>query len=209
MKPRELVNELMAAIYDRGPRGRVEAFEPSATLRPCQEANFRPNGLNNVRVPAKLAGGRRKLDPFLDGIGRSGRRRVPGRREWVRARNLLHIPSVQIDEVVVGRRCSPLHIDLAGYELRVLEGAEKLLRRPDPPALLIARDSALADCGHAPRQIVGWLAAREYTACYYDGRRHVMLHTADPWRIHRVLSAFPVGAHNVVSRRLARRADAV
>ena len=274
MKPRELINEIMAAIYDRGPkgashgrrreinlggglildditghaavdrhvvgfmlryldpgdtmidvganigiysvlagailgpRGRVEAFEPSPTLRPCLEANLKRNGLANVRVHAKLAGGRRMLDPFVDGIGRSGRRRVPGRREWVRAKNLLHIPSVQIDEVVVGRRCSLLHIDVAGYELRVLEGAEELLRRPNPPALLIAMDSALADYGHSPRQVMGWLAAREYAACFYDGRRHVMLHAADPWRLHRVLFAFPVGAHNLISRRLARRADA-
>jgi FkbM family methyltransferase len=274
MKPRELINEIMAAIYDRGtkgaphgrrreinlgggllldditgravidphvvgfmlryldpgdtmidvganigiysvlagailgPRGRVEAFEPSPTLRPCLEANLKRNGLTNVRVHAKLAGGRRMLDPFVDGIGRSGRHRVPGRREWVRARNLLHIPSVQIDEVVVGRRCSLLRIDVAGYELRVLQGAEELLRRPNPPALLIAMDSALADYGHSPRQVMGWLAAREYAACFYDGRRHVMLHAGDPWRLHRVLFAFPVGAHNLISQRLARRADA-
>ncbi len=200
MKPRELVNEIMAAIYDRGPkgaphgrrrdvalggglvldditghagvdrhvvgfmlrylnpgdtmidvganiglysvlagailgpRGRVEAFEPSPTLRPCLEANIKRNGLTNIRVHPKLAGGRRMIDPFVDGIGRSGRRRVPGRREWVRARNLLQISSIQLDEVVVGRRY--------------------------------------------------------------------------PWRLHRMLFAFPVGAHNLISQRLARRADA-
>ena len=232
MKPRELINEFMATIYDRGPRGarhgarreidlgggllldditgratvdphavgfmlryldpgdtmidvgahigiysvlagaivgsrgRVEAFEPSPSLRPCLEANLKSNGLTNVRVHAKLAGGRRMVDPFVDGIGRSGRRRVPGKREWVRAQNLLHIPSMQIDEVVVGRRCSLLRIDVAGYELRVLQGAEELLRRPNPPALLIAMDSALSDYGQAPRQVMGWLAAREYAVCF-------------------------------------------
>src|ERR1051326_2383615 len=132
MKPRELINEIMATIYDRGPkgashgprreitlggglildditgraaidphvigfmlryldpgdtmidvganigiysvlagaivgrRGRVEAFEPSPTLRPCLEANLRRNELTNVRVHAKLAGGRRMVDPFVD-----------------------------------------------------------------------------------------------------------------------------------------------
>ena len=55
---------------------------------------------------------------------------------------------------------------------------------------------------------MGWLAAREYAACFYDGRRHMMVHAADPWRLHRMLFAFPVGAHNLISQRLARRADA-
>ncbi len=191
-----------------GPRGRVEAFEPSPSLRPCLEANIKRNGLANVRVHAKLAGGRRMADPFVDGTGRSGRRHVPGRREWVRAKNLLHIPGVQIDEVVVGRRCSLLRIDVAGYELRVLQGAQELLRRPNPPALLIAMDSALADYGQSPRQIMGWLAAHEYSVCFYDGRRHMMFHAADPWRLHRVLFAFPAGTHNMISQRLARRANA-
>ena len=127
MKPRQIINDVMAAIYDRGPkgaiagrrreidlggglilddiagqavidphvigfmlryldpgdtmidvganigiysvlagaivgrRGRVEAFEPSPTLRPCLEANLRRNELTNVRVHAKLAGGRRMI----------------------------------------------------------------------------------------------------------------------------------------------------
>jgi FkbM family methyltransferase len=191
-----------------GSRGRVEAIEPSPSLRPCLEANLVRNGLPNVRVHAKLAGGRRMQDPFVDGIGRSRRRRVPGRREWVRDQNLLHIPSIRIDEMTVGRRCSLVRIDVAGYELRVLEGAEELLRRPNPPVLLLALDSALADYGHSPRQILAWLAARDYAVCFYDGQRHLMVHSAEPWRLHRVLFAFPVGAHNLVSQRLARRANA-
>jgi len=57
-------------------------------------------------------------------------------------------------------------------------------------------------------RIMGWLAAREYAACFYDGQRHMMVHAGDPWRLHRILFAFPVGAHNLISQRLARRADA-
>ena len=82
------------------------------------------------------------MDPFVDGIGRSGRRRVPGRREWVRGRHLLSVPSMRIDELLVGRRCSLLRVDAAGYELTVLQGAEELLRRPHAPALLVAVDEA-------------------------------------------------------------------
>ena len=197
---------LAGAILGR--RGRVEAFEPSPSVRPCLEANLRRNGLANVRVHAKLAGGRRMMDPFVDGIGRSGRRRVPGRREWVRGRHLLSVPSIRIDELLVGRRCSLLRVDAAGYELTVLQGAEELLRRTHAPALLVAVDeAALADFGHTPRQLVGWLAAREYEVCFYDGERHRIVHAGQPWRFGRTLFAFPQSDRNAISRRLARRAE--
>src|SRR5262249_5750055 len=107
-----------------------------------------------------------------------------------------------------GRRCSLVRIDVAGYEMRVLEGAGELLRRPNPPVLLVAVEKALSDYGHTPRPIMGWLAAREYAACFYYGQRHRMVDAAEPWRLHRMLFAFPVGAHNLISQRLARRADA-
>jgi FkbM family methyltransferase len=197
---------LAGAIIGR--RGRVEALEPSPTVAPCLEANIERNGLINVRIHAKLAGARRAKLPFADGIGRSGRRRVPGRREWVRQQHLLQIPSVQIDELMVGRRCSLMRIDAAGYELRVLEGAEELLRRPHPPSLLIAvEEAALADFGHTPRQLLGWLAARDYETCFYDGEHHRILHAGMPWKLNRMLFAFPQVARNDISRRLARRAD--
>jgi FkbM family methyltransferase len=191
-----------------GERGRVEAFEPSPTLRPCLEENLRRNGLGNVRIHAKLVGGRPMIDPFSDGKGFWRRRRVPARRDRVAKESLLQIPTVQLDELLVGRPCQLLRIDVAGYELRVLEGAEGLLRRPSGPALLIAFDRALADYGWSPRQLIGWLAAHGYETCFYDGRRHMILHVAEPWRLHRMLFAFPRAARNRISQRLARRADA-
>jgi FkbM family methyltransferase len=191
-----------------GERGRVEAFEPSPTLRPCLEANLTRNGLGNVRIHAKLVGGRPMIDPFSDGNGFRRRRRVPARRDWVSPDTLLQIPTVQLDELLIGRTCQLLRIDVAGYELRVLEGAQGLLRRPSAPALLVAFDRALADYGWSPGQLIGWLAARDYETCFYDGQRHMMLHVAEPWRLHRMLFAFPRAARNRVSRRLARRADA-
>ncbi len=202
-----LYSVLAGAILGR--RGRVEAFEPSPTLRPWLLANLARNGLANVRVHAKLAGPGRVLDPFVDGTGRSGRRRIPGRREWVRSRHLLRIAGIPLDALHPGPRCSLLRIDAAGAELRVLHGAEELLRRPRAPCLLIAvEEAALADFGQTPQSLLGWLAARDYETCFYDGERHVMLHCARPWRLNRMLFAFPRAARNAVSRRLARRAEA-
>jgi len=38
-------------------------------LRPCLEANLARNGLGNVRIHARLVGGRSMIDPFSDGKG--------------------------------------------------------------------------------------------------------------------------------------------
>ncbi|HXQ42905.1 MAG TPA: FkbM family methyltransferase [Candidatus Udaeobacter sp.] len=190
-----------------GPEGRVEAFEPSPTLRPCLEENLRRNGLANVQVHARLVSGRRMVDPFVDGHSLTGRRRIPARRDWTRRSNLLRIASVQIDEVLPNRPCALVHIDVAGYELSVLEGAEGLLSRPDAPPLLIAMDRALADYGQSPRRLVGWLSARRYDTYFYDGLYHLLIHAAEPWRLNRVVVALPEDARSRVLQRLAQRSD--
>jgi FkbM family methyltransferase len=190
-----------------GPEGRVEAFEPSPTLRPCLEENLRRNGLANVQVHARLVSGRRMVDPFIDGQTLTGRRRIPARRDWTRRSNLLRIASVPIDEVLPGRPCALVHIDVAGYELSVLEGAEGLLSRPDAPPLLIAVDRALADYGQSPRRLVGWLSARRYDTYFYDGLYHLLVHAAEPWRLNRVVVALPESARSRVLQRLAQRSD--
>lgn len=190
-----------------GPEGRVEAFEPSPTLRPCLEENLRRNGLANVRVHARLVGGRQMIDPFVDGRSLTGRRRIPARGDRLHRGAPLPIASVPIDDVLQSRPCALVHVDVAGYELRALEGAEALLRRTDAPPLLIAMDKALADYGHSPRRLVGWLAARRYDTYFYDGIYHLLIHSAEPWRLNRVVVALPERVRNLVLHRLAQRSD--
>jgi FkbM family methyltransferase len=188
-----------------GPAGRVEAFEPSPSLRPALEANLRLNGIANVQIHANLAGDGRRLDLFVDGTGHSGRRRWSVRREGVAQRDLLRITSLPVDAVMSGRRCSLIRIGVAGGELKVLDGAVKLLGRPEAPAVLIGIDEeALADFGHIPSQLVAWLAARDHEIYAYDGDRHRLLQSSAPWRLGRLLLTFPPAARNDVSRRLAR-----
>jgi len=188
-----------------GPGGRIEAFEPSPTRRPALEANLRLNGLANVQIHANLAGDGRRLDLFVDGNGRSGRRRWSVRSEGVAQRDLLRVTSLPVDTLMRGRRCSLMRIGAAGGEMRVLEGAAGLLGRPDAPAVMIGIDEqALADFGHIPSQLVAWLAARGHEIYAYDGERNRLLQSGASWRLGRLLLAFPPAARNDVSRRLAR-----
>ena len=188
-----------------GPGGRIEAFEPSPTRRPALEANLRLNSLANVQIHANLAGDGRRLDLFVDGNGRSGRRRWSVRSEGVAQRDLLRVTSLPVDTLMRGRRCSLMRIGVAGGEMRVLEGAAGLLGRPDAPTVMIGIDEqALADFGHIPSQLVAWLAARGHEIYAYDGERNRLLQSGASWRLGRLLLAFPPAARNDVSRRLAR-----
>ena len=188
-----------------GPGGRIEAFEPSPTRRPALEANLRLNGLANVQIHANLAGDGRRLDLFVDGNGRSGRRRWSVRSEGVAQRDLLRVTSLPVDTLMRGRRCSLMRIGAAGGEMRVLEGAAGLLGRPDAPTVMIGiEEQALADFGHIPSQLVTWLGARGHEIYAYDGERNRLLQSGAPWRLGRLLLAFPPAARNDVSRRLAR-----
>ena len=192
-----------------GPGGRIEAFEPSPTRRPALEANLRLNGLANVQIHANLAGDGRRLDLFVDGSGRSGRRRWSVRSEGVAQRDLLRVTSLPVDTLMRGRRCSLMRIGAAGGEMRVLEGAAGLLGRPDAPAVMIGIDEqALADFGHIPSQLVAWLAVRGHEIYAYDGERNRLLQSGASWRLGRLLLAFPPAARNDVSRRLARASAA-
>ena len=188
-----------------GPGGRIEAFEPSPTRRPALEANLRLNGLANVQIHANLAGDGRRLDLFVDGNGRSGLRRWSVRSEGVAQRDLLRVTSLPVDTLMRGRRCSLMRIGAAGGEMRVLEGAAGLLGRPDAPTVMIGiEEQALADFGHIPSQLVTWLGARGHEIYAYDGERNRLLQSGAPWRLGRLLLAFPPAARNDVSRRLAR-----
>ena len=188
-----------------GPGGRIEAFEPSPTRRPALEANLRLNGLANVQIHANLAGDGRRLDLFVDGNGRSGLRRWSVRSEGVAQRDLLRVTSLPVDTLMRGRRCSLMRIGAAGGEMRVLEGAAGLLGRPDAPTVMIGiEEQALADFGHIPSQLVTWLGARGHEIYAYDGERNRLLQSGAPWRLGRLLLAFPPAARNEVSRRLAR-----
>ena len=188
-----------------GPAGRIEAFEPSPTRRPTLEANLRLNNIVNVQIHANLAGDGRRLDLFVDGTGRSGRRRWSVRSEGVAQRDLVRVTSLPVDALMRGRRCSLMRIGVAGGEMKVLEGAAGLLGRPDAPTVMIGIDEqALADFGHIPSQLVAWLAARGHEIYAYDGERHRLLQSSTPWRLGRLLLAFPPVNRNEVSRRLAR-----
>jgi len=135
-----LVTMQMAALVGFG--GRVDAFEPSSQMRRRLSENLSLNRLIQVAVQSRMAGRQTRQARFADATTKSGRRRPPLPVEL--ATGVIGVDCVRLDEALAGRRYSLLRIDVAGQEVAVLEGALRMLREANPPALLVALDEALA-----------------------------------------------------------------
>jgi FkbM family methyltransferase len=138
-----------------GTAGRVLAIEPQPRLFDVLHANLRMNMCNNVVVAANAVADRNgfvelNLAPSTNN-GSSGvfrKTRYPGRKQ--------RVPAFTLDSLFETHgldACDFLKMDIEGFELEALQGADRLLREKriramnvdDHPSILASRGLAL-DC---------------------------------------------------------------
>lgn len=191
----------LAAAALIGLEGRVDAVEPSPSMRRrLAEAVRRTHGAP-VLIHDRMAGDRTHLARFVDGTGKSGRRRRPLPGEL--GGGVIGVESVRLDSYLGNHRYSLMRLDVSGMEPTVLAGAEAMLQDCNPPVMLLALDSALADFGSSPEALAGYLAERGYECILYDADRHRLDYLAEPWRHRRLVLAVAERARNYLSQRLA------
>jgi FkbM family methyltransferase len=106
-----------------GPRGRVHAFEPHPRVFDWLKQNINLNGLDNIQLTNAALG---EHDGALD---ISNDRRDDMNR-MLPAGGGISVPVRRLDEILEGtERIDLLKIDVEGFELFVLRGAEKVLAR--------------------------------------------------------------------------------
>jgi FkbM family methyltransferase len=192
----------VAAAAAVGPDGRVDSFEPSPSLRrKLTEAVHRSHAVAIVIHP-RMVGTQAQLGRFVDGTGKSGRRRPPLPGELA-VSGVIGVECVRLDQAMAARRYALMKLDIAGGELVALRGAEAMLREANPPALLIAMDSALNECGSSPEQLTDYLGAMGYECILYDADRHKLDYVGAPWTKRRYVLAVAQKGRNFVSSRLA------
>jgi FkbM family methyltransferase len=185
-----------------GPPGRVDAFEPSPSMRAILVEKIAAANLKSVIVVHGLMAGQTAgLGRFIDGTSKSGRRRPPLPREL--ANRVLGIEQVQLEKFIGKRKYVLMYLDIAGYELNALRGTEAQLKKGNPPALLVAIDPALTDFGATPEILSDWLDDRGYELAAYDADRNMLDYPQTPWRQRRIVLAIARSARNFVLQRLA------
>jgi FkbM family methyltransferase len=151
--------------------GKVYAFEPDPDLFQCLENNVRTNHLQNVSTIQAAASNRSGTLAFTtNGLNR-GDNRVDAKAfqgtdtKWVRA--------VILDEIISHQRLDLLKVDVQGFEIEVLLGAQKTLQAN--PAVTIVFEFwpyGLRQAGHRPNELWDLLqeAGFSIAALAHDGR---------------------------------------
>jgi FkbM family methyltransferase len=108
------------------PRGRIYAFEPDPTLFASLKENVQRNGAKNVVVfnaAAASQTGKLLLRPGL--FNRGDNQIVQNERSEA---GTIQVDAISLDQTIPDLRLDLLKIDVQGFEVEVLKGAEELIR---------------------------------------------------------------------------------
>jgi FkbM family methyltransferase len=135
-----------------GPTGRVEAFEPHPRVFGRLHSNIARNPSSSVRLHEIALGSRdgvaRLVEPSIFGVN-EGASQVVGEGDCStdkNARCALEVGMKRLDSVLRDSRIALLKIDVEGFEVDVLSGAERLLTKGQVQHIIYEAH----DCAQSP-----------------------------------------------------------
>ncbi|SRR5260221_983623 len=136
--------------------GTVYAFEPDPDLFQCLENNVRTNHLQNVFTIQAAASNRSGTLPFTtNGLNR-GDNRIDAKA--FQGTGTKRVQAVILDEIISHQRLDLIKVDVQGFEIEVLLGAQKTLKAN--PAITIVFEFwpyGLRQAGHRPIELLDLL----------------------------------------------------
>jgi len=193
-----------------GVSGHVLALEPGSLPRLRLEENVALNGLQNaVVIGCALSdeSGRSLLSnpaPGMDAYGSLGKldRAGGATREWVELKTFTEVAG----EMPISNRIALAKIDVEGWELRVLRGAEPFLRAGRIRAMLIEfADSTAAACGSSCRELYDYAVSLGLQIGRYQPLENVVVPEPrrETYRYDNLVAAWSIEEINVRLREAA------
>jgi FkbM family methyltransferase len=160
-----------------GPTGRVVAFEPNPRAASLLRRNVALNGYEDRVTIAQIAIGeyRGRSDFFVAGSDPMGRLQRPN--PLLRRTTRIDVPVVTLDEFLARRTGVPrcLVIDIEGWEIGALRGAERLLQlNPQPLLIVELHPDAWSWSGHSRDQLLQLMARHNLEAIPLSNQSDVL-----------------------------------
>lgn len=185
-----------------GPRGRVASFEPGPTTVARLRENVQLNGLGIVQVYPHAVADRAGTVRFDASTSTTARVVADG----AAAPAAVEVPSVRLDDVLVGGSWAMGKMDIEGAEPLALRGAERLLGEMNPPVWLLEVNGLLRRYGSSEAELWAWLSERGWDLVVYDPARRLLCDCEEPSVGHGNVIAVARAARERVSARLREAA---
>jgi FkbM family methyltransferase len=162
--------------------GHVYAFEPDPELFRCLENNIRNNRLMNISAIRAAASDQSGILSLAVNALNRGDNRVS--KILGGASSTRQVQAVTIDEAVINTHLDVLKIDVQGFEIEVLLGAQETLK--NNPRLTIELEFwpyGLRQSGHQPAELLDFLrdAGFRVTSLCRDGTLRALPEKALSW----------------------------
>jgi len=142
--------------------GRVFAFEPDPGCRGRLKQNLSLNNLDNITLFPFAAGEKKKRSHLESRLASNQgmNRVVAGRKEETEPIQVVRLDKIK--ELQKLSRLDLIKIDVEGYELKVLVGAEALLRKYQPTLYVEVDDQNLRFYGDTAEKVIQFLLKHGY-----------------------------------------------
>jgi FkbM family methyltransferase len=151
------------------PEGQIYAFEPDHLLCCSLQQNLQRNNIQNVSLFNAAVASKPGTLRLMEGqLNRGDNRIVSSGNQNA---GITVVPAVALDGEIPDLRLDLLKIDVQGFELEVLQGAEKLIQtNPNLLLLLEFWPHGLHAAGCKPEELLDFLTSRGF-AVYQLGRK--------------------------------------
>jgi FkbM family methyltransferase len=170
-------NQGLYSLYfsHQSPDGRVYAFEPDPRLFAALKENVQRNCATNVDLfNVALASQRAKLTLRAGRFNRGDNRIVPND---LASPETVGVDAMPLDQVIAGGRLDLLKVDVQGFEVQVLRGAQHLMQaNTDLVIFLEFWPHGLRTAGSAPEELLETLLGAGFSVF-----RFINLETIEPF----------------------------